>query len=81
MKWAIISSLVPNFVRHVITSPVPADSISYKNYVKGDTYSQPQLHGTKIEIISSLEERRSILDLGSFPLAIYLPPNSIMFEI
>lgn len=54
MKWAIISSFVLNFARHVITSPVfvPADSIPYKKYVKGDTYSQPQLHGTKIEIIS-----------------------------
>ncbi|TEY47387.1 hypothetical protein BOTCAL_0306g00070 [Botryotinia calthae] len=43
MKWAIISSLVLNFARHAITSPVPADSIPYKKYVKGDTYSQPQL--------------------------------------
>ncbi|TGO21033.1 hypothetical protein BPAE_0247g00110 [Botrytis paeoniae] len=72
MKWAIISSLVLSLALPVIISPVPADPISYKKYAGGDGYSKSQVRGANLEIVSSLEERRSALDLASFSLAIHL---------
>ncbi|TGO44171.1 hypothetical protein BCON_0582g00010 [Botryotinia convoluta] len=81
MKWAIISSLVLSLALPVISSPVPADPIPYKIYDGRDDYSKSQVRGANVEIVSSLEERRSALDLASFPLAIHLPPNSVMFQI
>ncbi|TGO08155.1 hypothetical protein BTUL_0223g00110 [Botrytis tulipae] len=81
MKWAIVSSLVLSLALPVISSPVPADNVPHKIYDRGDDYSKSQVRGANLEIVSSLEERRSALDLGSFPLAIHLPPNSVMFQV
>ncbi|KAF7945055.1 hypothetical protein EAE96_009837 [Botrytis aclada] len=81
MKWAIILTLVFSLAPPVIPSPVPADTVPYKKYDRRDGYLDPQVRGPNLEIVSSLEERRSALDLASFPLAIHLPPNSVMFQV
>lgn len=81
MKWAVVSSLVLSLALPVISSPVPANNIPHKIYNGGDDYSKSQVRGANVEIVSSLEERGTALDLGSFPLAIHLQPNSVMFQV
>ncbi|KAF7910196.1 hypothetical protein BELL_0751g00040 [Botrytis elliptica] len=81
MKWAILSSLVLSLALPVMSSAVPADNVPHKIYDGEDDYSKSQVRGANVEIVSSLEERRSALDLGSFPLAIHLSPNSVMFQV
>ncbi|KAF5868794.1 uncharacterized protein Bfra_012126 [Botrytis fragariae] len=81
MKWAILSSLVLSLALPVISSPVPTGLIPYKKYAGEDHYSKTEVQGANVEIVSSLEERHSALDLAYFPLAIHLPPNSVMFQV